>query len=77
MTIKYKIFRLDYNAVETFAGYSDGYGKEHEYHPVLKPSDFFHWFESDEWDTVDQAELAIEKYGNDYSEYVIQKIYCK
>lgn len=76
MKIKYKIFRLDYNAVETFAGYSDGYGKEHEYYPILKPAQF-NPFESDEWDTEDQAELAIEKYGNEWSEYVIQKVYCK
>lgn len=76
MIIKFKIFRLDYLAVETFGGYSDGYGKEHEYHPVLKPAGFkTRW--NDDWNTEEEAIVAIEEYGDEYSEYVIQKVYSK
>ena len=76
MKIKFKIFRLDYNAVETFGGYSDGYGKEHEYHPLYKAAEFppLCW---DEYDTEREAIAAIETSGNNWSEYVIQKIYSK
>lgn len=76
MKIKFKIFRLEYVAVETFAGYSDGYGKEHDKHPVLKPAGFeCHW--DDERQTEEEAIIAIEQYGNEWSEYVIQKVYSK
>ena len=36
MEMKFKIFELGYRSRETFSGYSDGYGKEHCYDPVLK-----------------------------------------
>jgi len=76
MNIKFKIFRLEYLAVETFAGYSDGYGKEHEYHPVLKPAGFkILW--KDDWNTKEEAVSAIKEYGDECSKYVIQKIYSK
>jgi len=76
MTIKFKIFLLEYQVVETFGGYSDGYGKEHVNHPVFKAAKFppLCW---DEYDTEPEAIEAIEKYGSNWSEYVIQKVYSK
>ncbi len=76
MTIKYKIFRLTYDSQVTFDGYSDGYGKEHIYHPIFKAAEGG-FGQSDEWDTKQDAEKAIELYGSNGHEYVIQKVYYK
>lgn len=65
MKIKFKIFRLDYTVDENL-----------NYHPVLKPSGFkTRW--NDDWDTKTEAVFAIGEYGDEDSEYVIQKVYSK
>lgn len=77
----FKIFELHYEAEETFRGYSDGYGKEHIYHPKLKAievknyDDF--WVMSSDFDTLEDAENAIARYGHHQSccDYSIQTIY--
>ena len=72
MKIKFKIFKVDYIEEETFAGYVDGYGKEHDYHPVFKDPDFCL---KGNYNTKEEAIAAIEEYGSEWNEYVIQKIY--
>lgn len=75
----FKIFELHYKSEETFGGYSDGYGKEHIYHPVFKAIQIKsyddQWNFSKDFDTLEEAEQAIEQYGSQYIEYVIQTIY--
>lgn len=76
LTHTFKIFKIGYHEVETFSGYSDGYGKQHEYHPTLRPAGFLP-FEHDEYEYESEleAEDALRQYGDQRCQYVIQKIY--
>jgi len=76
MKIKFKIFKLAYTTEVTFGGYSDGYGVESLEHPVFKDAGYKSLF-SDEWDTEEEAIIAIEEYGEEWCEYVICKTYRK
>lgn len=69
----FKIFEVVYSDVETFGGYSDGYGKEYRSDPQLRGIQDYRL--NQQFDTELDAQVAIEKYGDKGTEYVIHKMY--
>lgn len=71
----FKIFEIHYTEIETFSGYSDGYGKEHQRIAQFRePTKFsLNW----NFDTLEEAETAILEQGIEGREYIIKTIYFK
>lgn len=72
MQIKYQIFEL--RVIEekvTFAGYSDGYGRETEKIYGLVIPSWASWASDSEEDAIEK----LKKYAEDFTEYEIKKVY--
>lgn len=68
--IKYfKIFILKYEEQIV----PDGYSCKTLYHPILKGVSDYNLDQN--FETLESAESAIEKYGDDWTDYIIQCIY--
>ncbi|CAB4581849.1 MAG: hypothetical protein F2563_05125 [Actinobacteria bacterium] len=73
LTIKYQIYEIrEIEKKVTFAGYSDGYGRETEsIYGLVRPNWASYSYETEE-DAID----SLNKYRDRDTDYEIKKVYC-
>lgn len=70
----YIIYELEETKVETFAGYSDGYGKEYKYgHCLIIPD----WARDYGYDSEEEAFRVLKNNCVRATKYVINKVYME